>query len=398
MKWKNRTAAAMGNALEFYDIAVFSALSIYISDLFASQDIKNSVLVVWGIFALRFLLRPLGGYVIAQFAERRGRKAALILASLLTGIATLLMSFVPVDAVGQYVVLVFLFFQLIQAFSFGGEYPTLISYLLYDSEPGEHSRISSLIVGSSITGVLFALGLVFILENSLTEQAMRDWGWRVPLFAGVLNILFCFWYRLKLPDQQKPVISESVNFWNTATKIFMVAIVGAVTFYVQNMASGILGRALDIENFAMINSAMLLLSLVLVSFATDKLSTPTISFKVGVLGIIVCAIPLYWVLDTKVIEYILIAQVLYTIMAAMVLGNLAAVLFHSSKNQLVPLGVGYNVALSIFGGLTPLIITGLIPHGFAFVGLYIAAAGVPALIALRKDGSCRGSKTALMYT
>ena len=153
----------------------------------------------------------------------------------------------------------------------------------------------------------------------------------------------------------------------------------------------------DVLSFAMINSATLLLCLVVVSFATDKMSTPLNSFKAGVLGIIVFGVPLFWVLDTKVVEYILIAQIIYTVMAAMVLGNLAAVLFQSSKNQLVPLGVGYNFALSIFGGLTPLVITGLIPHGFAFVGFYIAAAGLPALITLRRKGEAQTHNPTLMY-
>lgn len=170
LTWKQRSSAVLGNAMEFYDIAVFASISIYISQLFATQGIEHSEFVVWGVFALRFLVRPFGGIIIGRYADKYGRKRALVFCNLLTGIATVAMAFVSVEIVGQYVVVVFLFFQMIQSFSFGGEYPTLINYLLYDAKKTERSRVSSLIVASSIVGVIISLLIVAGLESVLSAK------------------------------------------------------------------------------------------------------------------------------------------------------------------------------------------------------------------------------------
>ena len=99
------------------------------------------------------------------------------------------MALVPIETVGQYVVIVFLVLQMLQAFSFGGEYPTLFNYLLYNAKTSERYRISSLIVSSSIAGVIISLLIVAGLEHYLSQEQMISWGWRIPLLIGVINII-----------------------------------------------------------------------------------------------------------------------------------------------------------------------------------------------------------------
>ena len=101
LTWKQKIGAVTGNALEFYDIAVFASISGFISVLFAHQGIEHAEYVVWGIFALRFLVRPLGGLVIGHYAKNHGVRSALILTNLMIGLATLSMAFMPVEALGN---------------------------------------------------------------------------------------------------------------------------------------------------------------------------------------------------------------------------------------------------------------------------------------------------------
>ncbi|WP_019277607.1 MFS transporter [Vibrio coralliilyticus] len=382
LTWKQRTSAVLGNAMEFYDIAVFASISMYISQLFATQGIEHSELVVWGVFALRFLIRPFGGVVIGRYADKYGRKRALVFCNLLTGLATVSMAFVPVDTVGQYVVVVFLFFQMIQAFSFGGEYPTLINYLLYDAKKSERSRVSSLIVASSIVGVIISLLIVAGLEYYLTAEEMSAWGWRVPLLVGVANIIVSLYLRLSLPELPKAEAVASKSSRQIIAKVFCISILGAVVFYVQNLASGILGKAMGIENLALINSSVLVVLLFVFSFVVDKSSSPQQAFKVGALFMLFAAVPLFALLGSSEFIWQALAVLGISTLAAIILGNLAALLWQQSANQTTSLGIGYNIALSIFGGLTPLIVTEAMLLSSAYVGVYVAIATLPGLAVL----------------
>ncbi|MCW2257648.1 MFS family permease [Providencia alcalifaciens] len=192
MKWKFRIGAVMGNALEYYDIAIFAAISTYLSAELERQGYSQATEMVWGIFALRFIIRPIGGYVIGRYADRVGNKSALILTSLITGTATLCMALLPIELLGAYTPVAILILQMALSFSFAGEYPSLITYLFNHAKSNERARVSSLVVGSSMVGVITLLGFVFILEHILDTNTMQSIGWRIPLLFGLVNILISF--------------------------------------------------------------------------------------------------------------------------------------------------------------------------------------------------------------
>ncbi|WP_425665968.1 MFS transporter [Vibrio tubiashii] len=392
LTWKQRSSTVLGNAMEFYDIAVFASISIYISQLFATQGIEHSEFVVWGVFALRFLVRPFGGIIIGRYADKYGRKRALVFCNLLTGIATVAMAFVPVEIVGQYVVVVFLFFQMIQSFSFGGEYPTLINYLLYDAKKTERSRVSSLIVASSIVGVIISLLIVAGLESVLSAKEMSEWGWRVPLLVGVANIIVSLYLRLSLPELPKAHAVASKSSRAIIAKVFCISILGAVVFYVQNLASGILGKAMNIDNLALINSSILVVMLFAFAVFVDKRYSPTKAFKTGALLMLFSAVPLFALLGSNQFVWQALAVLGISSLSAIILGNLAALLWQQSDNQTTSLGIGYNIALSIFGGLTPLIVTEAMLFSPAYVGIYVAIATIPGLTVLYRFNAQRLQK------
>lgn len=384
MKWKLRVGAVAGNALEFYDIAVFGAISVYLAAELERQGYSQGHYMVWGIFALRFIVRPLGGYVIGRYADAVGRKSALILTSFITGLATLSMALLPVSLLGQYTPFVILLLQMTLALSYGGEYPTLITYLFSDARDNQRARISALIVCSSIVGVLASLLIVYSLENYLSSAMMQSIGWRVPLLVGVLNIAISFWFRAKLPAQLvKPVHPLKIHKMNMV-HIFLLTIPGAVIFYVHNMSATLLREVLNLGFlkgvYPIISSGLLLVSLVVCGWLTDKYATPSKVFRLGVIFLIIFSVPLYFILNIKTIEFIMAAQFIITLNASMILCNLAAVLFNISKGHTTTLGMGYNISLSIFGGLTPLIISFLISYNVIYAGLYISLSGFSILV------------------
>jgi len=388
LTWKQKIGAVTGNALEFYDIAVFASISGFISVLFSHQGIEHAEYVVWGIFALRFLVRPLGGLVIGHYAKNHGVRSALILTNLMIGLATLSMAFMPVEALGKYIVVAFLLLQIVQAFSFGGEYPTLISYLHQGTDQADKSKTSSLIVASSLAGVVISLVVVYALNQLLTVEEMNNYGWRLPLLVGVLNTLMSLYVRLSLPVL--PLVKTVIRPMQRSRlifRIFMVTIIGAVIFYTQNFASKMIGEELKIENLPLINSLLLLSTLAFVGWFTDKYSSVTQVFRFSSIALALCSIPLFLLLSSGDQVYMGISIFLFTLISGALLGNLAAVLWQESEGDIISLGFGYNIALSLFGGATPLIIGLLIPKGFAFVGLYVALAAIPALVILSRPNT-----------
>lgn len=380
MNWKSRFGAVAGNTFEFFDIAVFTAISGYIAAAMTQQGIEHATHIVWGIFALRFIIRPLGGYCIGRYADHYGRKSALILTSTLTGFATLCMAALPVNTLGSALPLTLLILQMIQAFSFGGEYPALINYLFSTADRKEFSKISCLIVGSSIAGVLISLLLVMLLEHTLDREAMQQFGWRIPLLAGLVNVALGFWFRYRLPDQPvKQAARTPVNTVKTV-RIFLITVPGAVVFYVHNMAGVLLRDLLHLEEFKNIypvfSSASLLLILFLCGWITDRFFEAYQVFRKGIAAMVVLAIPLYFLLGSKDTGSVLCAHLVLTAIAACILGNLAAVLAQEARDSTASLGTGYNVALSIFGGLSPLAVSTLLSLGHVFPGIYIAASGL----------------------
>lgn len=387
MKWKFRIGAVMGNALEYYDVAVFAAISTYLSTELERQGYSQATEMVWGIFALRFIIRPVGGYVIGRYADRVGKKPALILTSLITGTATLCMALLPIELLGAYTPAVMLILQMALSFSFAGEYPSLITYLFNTTDSNERSRVSSLVVGSSTLGVIASLGLLFILEHTLDMETMQDIGWRLPLLLGVVNILISFWFRAKLPNQlANKEAHYSIN-WRKLLHIFLLTVPGSVIFYSQNISSSLILKYLNVGEFKSmyaITSASLLLCFILVcGWLTDKYSSSSRVFNIGVAGMVIFSVPLYFVMRSDILELILLAQLMMTIYTSMILCNLSSVIAEFADGQVTTLSLGYNIASTMIGGITPLIISYLLGIDLVYVGAFVAVCGLTLLLSCK---------------
>nr|ELR5114916.1 MFS transporter [Providencia stuartii] len=387
MKWKFRFGVALGNALEYYDIAVFAAISVYLTAELERLGYSQATEMVWGIFALRFIVRPVGGYVIGRYADRVGKKPALILTSLITGTATLCMALLPIELLGAYTPMAILVLQMALSFSFAGEFPSLVTYLLANTARNEQAKVSSIINGSSVLGVILSLSLVFILERMLTPEVMQSIGWRIPLLLGVVNIMVSFWFRVKLPNQVITTKNNGAINWLQASYIFLLTIPGTVIFFAQNISASIIIEKIHLTDlksvYGITLSSSLLICILICGWLTDKYSSPEKVFNLGMLGMIFLSVPLYMFMSCDSIILIIFSQIFVTIYAAMILCIFPYMASKIVQGKVATLALGLNIAVTTLGGITPLVINYLVDIHLVYIGAFLALCGLSRFITYR---------------
>ncbi len=191
-RFKAVIGGSIGNLVEWYDWYAYSVFSLYFAGAFFPKDSETAQLLnTAGIFAIGFLMRPVGGWLMGRYADRKGRKAALTLSVLLMSAGSLLITFVPGYAqIGIAAPLLLVFARMLQGLSIGGEYGTAATYLSEIAPPHRRGLYSSFQYVTSIMGQLIALLLLLALQRWwLTPQQLGAWGWRIPFGLGALLAL-----------------------------------------------------------------------------------------------------------------------------------------------------------------------------------------------------------------
>lgn len=194
-----------GNLVEWYDWYAYSAFSLYFANTFFPDSNPTVQLInTAGIFAVGFLMRPIGGFVFGKLADNRGRKVAMTVSVLLMSLGSLLIAFLPgYNSIGIAAPLLLLVARLLQGLSVGGEYGTSATYLSEVATEEKRGFFSSFQYVTLIGGQLIALGLQLILQNIfLTDQQMHDWGWRIPFVIGAMLSLVALYLRAHLNETE----------------------------------------------------------------------------------------------------------------------------------------------------------------------------------------------------
>ena len=181
-------ATVIGNALEWYDFIVFGFFTVIISRLFFPADSQYaSLLLTTATFGVGFFMRPVGGVLLGIYADRRGRKAALLLVIALMTVAIAMIGFAPTyAAIGVAAPLLIVLARLLQGFSAGGEFASATSFLV-ESAPAHRRGFygSWQMVGQGLS-VLIASLLGAFLTRTLAPETLESWGWRVPFLFGLI--------------------------------------------------------------------------------------------------------------------------------------------------------------------------------------------------------------------
>lgn len=193
---------SLGNFVEWYDWYVYSAFSVYFaSRFFPAGDQTAQLLSTAAIFAVGFLVRPIGAWLMGTYADRHGRKAGLALSVSLMGGGSLLIGLMPTaDTIGLAAPALLLLARLLQGLSVGGEYGASATYLAEMAGPRRRGLVSSWQYVTLIGGQLAALAVQLSLQAMLSETAMEQWGWRVPFVIGAMLALGVFYLRRRIDE------------------------------------------------------------------------------------------------------------------------------------------------------------------------------------------------------
>jgi MHS family alpha-ketoglutarate permease-like MFS transporter len=203
----------VGNLVEWYDWYVFSAFSLYFSgSFFPTYDATAQLLQTAGIFALGFLMRPIGGWVFGRIADKVGRKQSMTLSVLLMSLGSLLISLTPTyQTVGIVAPVLLLTARLLQGLSVGGEYGVSAAYLSEMATPGRRGFYSSFLYMTLIGAQLLALGIQLVLQRLLTEPQLLAWGWRIPFVIGAVLSLVALYLRQHLTETPAFITQTTVE-------------------------------------------------------------------------------------------------------------------------------------------------------------------------------------------
>jgi MHS family alpha-ketoglutarate permease-like MFS transporter len=389
-------AGSIGNAVEWVDWAVYATFApIFAGQFFASGDNAAALLSTLAVFAVGFVMRPIGGAVLGAYADRHGRKKGLTLTvSLMAGASMLIAVSPSYAAIGVFAPLILLVSRLVQGFSAGGEFGSSSAFLIEFASNGRRAFAGSWQQVSVGAGALIASLLGTLLTSTLDVPQLHSWGWRVAFAAGGLLGLVGLWLRRSVPEteafteveaeartRRNPVAGMLRDHPGAALRVAGVTIAGTLIYYVwvtymptyAHLATGIpLKRALLANTLAI---AVFLVALPFGGLLSDRVGRkPTMTAFAA--GFLIFAWPAFHFLSDSfwglfVIE--LIGLVLIVGYSA----NCAVIMAEQFPAEVRTTGIGlpYALAVAIFGGTAPYVTTWMnAHHDGQLVWLYVAVA------------------------
>lgn len=198
-------SGSIGNLVEWYDWYAYAAFSLYFAPVFfPGKDATANLLNTAGVFAVGFLMRPVGGWLFGSLADRKGRKWAMTISVLLMSFGSLTIAVTPsYSRIGIAAPALLLLARLLQGLSVGGEYGTAATYLSEMATSSRRGFYSSFQYVTLIGGQLIAVGIQLLMQNVFfTAAQMHDWAWRIPFFFGALFSLTAFYLRRNMDETE----------------------------------------------------------------------------------------------------------------------------------------------------------------------------------------------------
>ncbi|OBB71874.1 MFS transporter [Mycobacterium sp. 852014-52144_SCH5372336] len=400
------TGASIGNAVEWFDFAIYGLLATYIAEkFFPPGDETAALLSTFAVFAAAFFMRPLGGFVFGPLGDRIGRQRVLALVILLMSASTLVIGLVPsYESIGVAAPLILLFLRCLQGFSAGGEYGSGACFLAEYATDRHRGFIVSFLVWSVVVGFLLGALTVTGLETVLSESAMDSYGWRIPfLIAGALGVVGLY-IRLQLSDtpefeslREKGEVATSPlrealrTSWRPILQIAGLVVIHNVGFYIVfTYLPTYFTETLEftkVDAFVSIAVASIVAIILIppLGALSDRIGRKPLLYS-GAIGFAVFAYPLFLLLNSGSLAAAVAAHAaLAALESVFVSASLAAgAELFATRVRSSGYSIGYNMSVAVFGGTAPYVATWLVDRTGNQIApaYYVIAAAVISIATL----------------
>jgi MFS transporter, MHS family, proline/betaine transporter len=403
-------AATIGNALEWYDFVVFGFVAVVIARLFFPTSSQYAgLLLTFATFGVGFFMRPLGAIVLGMYADRAGRKAAMLLVIALMTLAVAMIAFAPTYAsIGIAAPVLVVLARLLQGFATGGEFAASTSFLVERAAPQHRGLLGSLQYLGQGLAALLGSAVGTLITRGLSVAQCEAWGWRIPFLVGLLIGPVGLYIRSRLRESDeflaataspgRPVrLGELLGEHRLAITVSLFLVVcGTIDYYVlllyiPTYAKVQLALPLDVAFTSQLSTFVWMNLLIPVFGAlSDHLGRKSVLLA-GALGSFALPYPMFaWLHAAPSFERLLTAQLVMCTAAAIYWGPLSTTVCEQfpTRVRATGMGIAYNFAVMLFGGFAPLIVTWLIhrsgsPIAPAFYVMFGAAAALCVLPAAK---------------
>lgn len=369
---RNIIGGSTGNLVEWYDWYVYSAFTLYFAPaFFPAGDRTSQLLSAAAVFAVGFLMRPIGAWVMGIYADHRGRKAGLTLSVTLMCLGSLLIAVTPShEAIGNFAPAILVLARMMQGLSVGGEYGASATYLSEMAGRKNRGFYSSFQYVTLISGQLTALAVLLVLQANMSEASLEGWGWRIPFGIGAVLAITVYYLRRRLAETQSFENAKAAGAPKSSglallrdhpkeAALVMALTAGgtlafyAYTTYMQKFLVNTSG--FDRESATAITAAALFLYMLLQPAAgalSDRIGRKPIMAAFGIAGLLM-TVPIFTMLESVRSPVAAFALVLTALVIVTGYTSINAVV----KAELFPahirtLGVAlpYALANTLFGG------------------------------------------------
>ena len=374
---RSLAASTTGQLFEWYEWTAYAVFATYIAAaMFNNDNPVSALLATFAVFAVGFLMRPLGGIVFGRIADVRGRKWVLITTMLMMAGASLAIGLLPTyESIGITASILLLLCRMIQGFAHGGESATAYSYVAEIAPPHRRGMWGSLVFVAIMGGTVVAYGIGGGITEILSESAVGDWGWRVPFLLGAVFALFVLYLRSGMEESDVFDTAENVEKQGEAAEVvttfsagrmaraiaLVVAMVSGITVAHYTWSSyastfAITQRDMDSSAafWAIFGSQLIALcTLPLWGLFSDKIGRRPVIF-IFAAGTIVTTPFLFNLIDDRAWTLFVASLIAMTFVAAAgsILSSFMSEAF-PTKMRTAGIGFAYSLSVAVFGGSAP---------------------------------------------
>ncbi|RYV51796.1 MFS transporter [Pengzhenrongella frigida] len=383
----------VGNTMEWYDVGVFGYLITTMGPVFLPEADKSvQTLFLLGTFAATFIARPMGGVFFGWLGDKIGRQKVLAMTLIIMAASTFVVGLLPgYGVLGIWAAVLLVATKLVQGFSTGGEYAGATTFVSEYAPDNRRGFVASLLDMGSYLGFAIGAALVSVLQLTLGQPAMEEWGWRLPfLIAGPLGLI-AIYFRMKIEEspafqatldaqsaatatatsQDDAALKTPIGIFKAYWRMIMVAMVivaaantvgYALTSYMPTYLTSTLGY--DEVHGTLLTIPILVLMSVCIPLAgrlSDKIGRRPVLW-IGSFSAVVLSVPAFLLIGRGEIWSTLLGLGLIAFPVTFYVSNIASALpaLFPTASRYGAMGIAYNFAVAIFGGTAPFIIDALI--------------------------------------